>query len=144
MAACSGATWIAGGVVAPSSFWRRVSANMHREIREEVAAMPQAGSPIFMGVINEEETEVGTVHLGLVHSMTVYDPENLHPGEEIIDFQWMPRSQVESMHLELWSRLALELVEARRRACIIQVLHWSILIEFLGWIYLQFELSRKS
>jgi predicted NUDIX family phosphoesterase len=91
-----------------------LSKNMHREIDEEISVLPSFTGPVFQGVINEEETEVGTVHLGLVHLLTVHDAHTLLPGDELVDFRWVERGKAEELNLELWSRLALELVEARR------------------------------
>jgi len=88
------------------------------------SVLPSFTGPVFQGVINEEETEVGTVHLGLVHVLTIQEVHSLQPGDELVDFQWVERKRAGELNLELWSRLALELVDARRSACIIQLLHF--------------------
>lgn len=85
--------------------------NMHREIDEEISFLPSSSGPEFQGVINEEKTEVGTVHLGLVYILTVHEPHALRPGDELVDFQWAEWRKAAELNLELWSRLALKLLE---------------------------------
>lgn len=87
-----------------------IESGLYRELREEVANFPEMSGLDFLGTINEEQTAVGTVHLGLVHKIDVFDPEALVPGQELFDFQWVARERLPVDHLELWSRLALELV----------------------------------
>ncbi len=88
-----------------------LEANMHRELTEEVAYLPPARGPFFCGIINEEQTEVGTVHLGLVHRVIVTEPEALQPGAELEDFRWVSRSEFKNSPLELWSKLALSVID---------------------------------
>ncbi len=83
---------------------------LHRELSEEFAALPESCRLTFRGVINEEESAVGEVHLGLVFRMDVATPEAVRPGAELHRFHWIPVSQADRHPLELWSRLALEIL----------------------------------
>ena len=83
---------------------------LERETFEELG-LPSVGSrALFVGLINEEVTEVGTVHLGLVFKISLGNGESLDPGEELHDFRWMSLHSVSELDLELWSRLALQLL----------------------------------
>jgi predicted NUDIX family phosphoesterase len=84
---------------------------LDREMREEFRSLPRDATPVFHGVINEEQTPVGRVHLGLVHRMQVWSVEGLNPGEELDSFMWAETERVFRKPLELWSKLALNLLE---------------------------------
>ncbi|MGQ9671205.1 phosphoesterase [Desulfosoma sp.] len=84
---------------------------LHRELSEEFAVLPQPIEPIFQGIINEEETQVGHVHLGLVFLLKVAHPEAVRPAAELHHFRWLALSPALRRPLELWSRLALRLVQ---------------------------------
>ncbi len=83
---------------------------LRRELSEEFAVLPEPYRLTFRGIINEEESAVGEVHLGLVFRMDVSAPETLRPGAELHGFQWIPLAQVAQHPLELWSRLALQIL----------------------------------
>lgn len=83
---------------------------IHRELSEEFQNLPEPYQLTFRGIINEEESQVGEVHLGLVFRMDVSAPERLRPGAELYQFRWLSRAQAAQRPLELWSRLALEIV----------------------------------
>uniref|UniRef100_A0A831ZU84 Phosphoesterase n=1 Tax=Desulfacinum infernum TaxID=35837 RepID=A0A831ZU84_9BACT len=84
---------------------------IQRELTEEFLALPEPLALRFQGIINEEETEVGEVHLGLVFRLEVSRPEAVRVGAELHDFQWLTLAQAMRRPLELWSRLAIKLVE---------------------------------
>ncbi|MEJ5347607.1 MAG: hypothetical protein WHS46_02815 [Desulfosoma sp.] len=83
---------------------------LYRELSEEFTTLPEHCQLTFKGIINEEESSVGLVHLGLVFRMQVLTPKALRPGTELHEFQWIPLRQVHHRPLELWSRLALQLI----------------------------------
>lgn len=85
-------------------------AGMNRELSEEIIVRPDEAACEFIGMINEEMTEVGSVHLGAVFRISTAEPERVEPGEELSDFQWMTTEKIEALNLELWSRLAMELL----------------------------------
>ena len=85
---------------------RTLMACAQRELAEEV---PGCSARLrFRGVINEEVTEVGTVHWGLVFTASV--AESPQPGEELMDFRWLAKEEAAGLNLERWSRLALRLL----------------------------------
>ncbi len=83
---------------------------MMREIAEEFDGFQGFTAPVFCGVINEERSPVGEVHLGLVFRWHVPAPDGLVPGKELGGFRWLPVDQALRRPLELWSRLALSLL----------------------------------
>jgi predicted NUDIX family phosphoesterase len=58
----------ARGVRVPSDLW--VDA-LRRELDEELILAPHAGQPRFLGLLNDDSTEVGRVHFGLVYDLPV-------------------------------------------------------------------------
>lgn len=94
----------------PSSFEQVLIAGMTRELDEELVKRPDNELPHFCGIINEEETPVGSVHLGAVFTLKTCDPDCFMPGPELTDFTWKRTKTLAQLNLELWSRLALELI----------------------------------
>ena len=88
-----------------------ISNGMAREIREEFRSLSGDTDTVFHGVINEEKTSVGHVHLGLVYRMQVCSREGFQPGRELDSFMWVETEKVFRKPLELWSKLALNLLE---------------------------------
>jgi len=91
---------------AAGSLPRTVLQALRRELEEEFAGFDcRAGTERFIGVINEENTPVGRVHLGLVFLVDV--PGRVAPGDELADLRWLSIEDARQCNLELWSRLAL-------------------------------------
>jgi predicted NUDIX family phosphoesterase len=84
-----------------------------REIHEEFACVAFERPPRFLGVINEEHTPVGHVHLGLVYVLEIADEPPPVPGEELQGLQWIDPDDEAfgSLNVERWSRLALRLLQ---------------------------------
>jgi predicted NUDIX family phosphoesterase len=91
-----------------------VRSGLAREISEEFRSLPPAPPPRFLGIVNEERSEVGSVHLGLVFRLEVAATDRVLPGEELEGFRWLETTAVSGLHLELWSRLALQLGDPAR------------------------------
>ena len=85
-------------------------AGMERELKEELSLRPLGETPMFMGLINEEITEVGQVHLGAVFMIKTNTPDAYAPGAELHAFQWEDTEKLGNRNFELWSTLALELI----------------------------------
>lgn len=94
------------------SFQQILMTGMERELNEELEKRPEQDKPVFMGVINENMTDVGNVHLGAVFRILTDTPEKYVPGSELFQFAWKETINLEQLNLELWSKLALELVSA--------------------------------
>jgi predicted NUDIX family phosphoesterase len=101
---------------ARSSFKEVLMAGMMRELDEELIKRPGNEIPNFSGIINEEETPVGCVHLGAVFTLNTQNPDLFKPGPELVDFTWKKTETLAKLNLELWSRLALDLMGYDRYA----------------------------
>jgi len=84
-----------------------------RELSEE--GILQTKPPLafhFLGLINEEESEVGLVHWGLVWLLRLAAGDSFQPQEELHHFCWRSPAQLRRLPCETWTILALELLEA--------------------------------
>ena len=90
-------------------FKKVLLAGMARELDEELEQMPECCVPKFIGVISEDVTDVGKVHLGAVFVIQTDNPEKFLPGEELFQFTWQHTMDLDKLNLELWSTMALEL-----------------------------------
>ena len=95
------------------SFKQILITGMQREIDEELEKMPEELSPEFVGVISEDITDVGKVHLGAVFRIKTNSPEKFLPGEELFQFTWAKTNSLHKLNLELWSTMALELLAGK-------------------------------
>ncbi len=78
-----------------------------RELAEELCGF-EANNFAFKGIINEEITKVGRTHLGFVFLINMaVQPK---PGEELKNFQWIDKEFLHGYRLELWSEMALQLL----------------------------------
>jgi predicted NUDIX family phosphoesterase len=85
------------------------AAGMRRELDEEVI-IETPYTERCVGMINDDETEVGKVHLGVVHIFDVAS-ENVSPREtEIADAEFVSIEQLrsETDDMESWSRICFE------------------------------------
>ncbi len=81
---------------------------MRRELAEEVS-IDSPYTEHCVGLINDDETPVGQVHLGVVHVFDVERPE-VHPREQdIIEAGFRPVAQLlaEIERFETWSQICL-------------------------------------
>ena len=83
---------------------------MERELNEELVRRPVTDRITFEGIISEDVTPVGSVHLGAVFRILTPAPEAYVPGSELYRFAWMSTGTLKELTLELWSELALELI----------------------------------
>ena len=83
---------------------------MERELTEELLERPKQDPIEFCGIISEEITDVGSVHLGAVFRILTQTPEAYLPGLELSRFQWAKTKALNKLNMELWSELALELM----------------------------------
>ncbi|MEA2059972.1 MAG: phosphoesterase [Thermodesulfobacteriota bacterium] len=87
-----------------------VKTGMMRELDEEFLKRPENLAPVFWGTINEEKTDVGSVHLGAVFKIAAENMSGFVPGSELVDFKWADTVSLSALNMELWSGLALELL----------------------------------
>ncbi|NIL96238.1 MAG: phosphoesterase [Planctomycetales bacterium] len=82
---------------------------MRRELEEEVI-LETTFQQRCVGLINDDETEVGRVHLGVVHLLDVQRPQ-VRPREADIvaaEFQPVQKLQEEQDQFETWSQICLQ------------------------------------
>ena len=91
-------------------FQRILHAGMNRELEEELIRRPKADEPKFLGIINEDVTEVGSVHLGALYVILTQSPHLYKPGHELMGFHWVKKDALTDLNLELWSSMALGLL----------------------------------
>lgn len=82
---------------------------MQRELREEV----QINTPFeeaCVGLINDDETEVGRVHLGVVHLFRVVSPDVVANETEIEDAGFRPIEELRGQRerMESWSSICFD------------------------------------
>ncbi|HZN34018.1 MAG TPA: phosphoesterase [Pirellulaceae bacterium] len=82
---------------------------MRRELEEEVAINTSYSSRM-VGLINDDQTEVGKVHLGVVHLVDVERPAVQPRESEIIDagFRPVPELLADIARFETWSQICLK------------------------------------
>ncbi len=95
--------------------WRSaLIAGLKREVEEEAPGVPIESAPRCLGVINEDATSVGSVHIGLVCELPVADGRSVETGEELRGMVWEDPGALAAgragKRLELWSELALRLL----------------------------------
>ena len=81
---------------------------MHRELAEEVSIQTPYEEECI-GLINDDQTEVGKVHLGVVHLCDV-EQRNIVPREEdLLDARFLPISDVVEAidQYETWSQIVI-------------------------------------
>jgi len=91
-----------------------VTNGMQRELAEEFAEMPWSPQPVFHGIVNEERTKVGHVHLGLVYMLSVQNKALLKPGMELDSFSWIDTKKISEIKMELWSQIAADFFKLDR------------------------------
>ncbi|NLF98068.1 MAG: NUDIX domain-containing protein [Candidatus Riflebacteria bacterium] len=85
---------------------------LQRELLEELPGFDPVGNPEFIGIINEEHSDVGRVHVGLVFVFRGLDSAKIVSGEELGSLNWFAVSELNKETcegFELWSWLALQL-----------------------------------
>jgi predicted NUDIX family phosphoesterase len=80
----------------------------HREVREETGIeIDLAGPGLPVGVVNDEETDVGRCHVGIVYEVDVGEAEVKY-GPELHSAAFLLPERIEAGQLENWSRFVLE------------------------------------
>jgi predicted NUDIX family phosphoesterase len=93
-----------------ASFKDILISGMERELTEELTKRPNTDKTEFCGIISEDITDVGSVHLGAVFRLLTQTPESYLPGPELFRFQWAKTQDLNQLNMELWSELALALI----------------------------------
>ncbi len=93
-----------------ADFKNILQAGMNRELDEELVQRPRSDQAHFSGIISEDITPVGRVHLGAIFRITTNTPAAYVAGPELHRFHWIETEKLETLNLELWFQLALELI----------------------------------
>ena len=84
---------------------------MIRELSEEISNFDNALIDLeYKGLINEVETQVGLVHLGIVYlgkCKTAFVPQE---SDETKGLEWKSLEELKQFKSELWTKLALNLL----------------------------------
>jgi predicted NUDIX family phosphoesterase len=110
----SNVTITAAGAATPSALEQILHAALFRELSEE-ATLSLADKTVapafhFLGLINEEKTPVGRVHLGIVFLLKLGTGDTLAPRSELTNFQWLSPATLAKLPCEHWTTLALTLL----------------------------------
>lgn len=89
--------------------WAAYEAGRARELAEEVELAPaNIASDRLVGLINDDSVEVGRVHVGLIHLLTLHRPEVASREAKISAAHFVDRRQLPgALELESWSQLCL-------------------------------------
>jgi len=86
----------------PSFVGERYLKAVSRELCEELEFenLPESGFPLpIVGLINDDSTDVGKVHLGVVHQLMLPMPVNCHENEDdMLDFAFFTKPQLVEDH----------------------------------------------
>lgn len=87
-------------------------AGMERELEEEVS-IETGYSEELVGMINDDLTDVGKVHLGVVHIFDVDNPQVLPREKSMIGSGFVPLAQLvrDRDQFETWSQICLEFLQ---------------------------------
>ena len=88
-------------------------AGMRRELDEEIA-IAGGFSSRCVGLINDDATPVGSVHLGIVHVLELERPEVQSREAELVECGFEPLASLlaDRERFETWSQIALDAVAA--------------------------------
>ena len=86
-----------------------VRAGLRRELAEEVS-LDAAGEPVFRGIINDESTPVGQVHLGLVYELICASPSFEVREKDKMEGAWADRASIAARYdaFESWSQIVFD------------------------------------
>jgi predicted NUDIX family phosphoesterase len=84
---------------------------MLRELHEEVV-LNTAFTETCVGLINDDSTEVGRVHLGIVHRLDVAEPNIISNEPDLIESGFMPLGELKKCReqMESWSSISLDAI----------------------------------
>ncbi|MBR5998211.1 MAG: NUDIX domain-containing protein [Deltaproteobacteria bacterium] len=92
----------------------RLLSGLTREMREETGVTPSPGQIEFLGMINEDESEVGRCHVGVVFRVILEPSQVLSFSGEIAEPAWRSAAELDLSRFELWSALALRLAAEQK------------------------------
>ena len=96
-----------GGHINPDS--PTILGGLQKELEEEVGVEGDY-EVTFVGILNDDTTDVGRVHLGAVYVLDAATPEVTIRETEKMTGSWVPRDQLRAMRdrMETWSQLVFD------------------------------------
>lgn len=91
------------------SIFQTLKNGLIREFEEEIGFKLTDSMMQVCGMINEEETEVGYCHTGVVFRINI-DTTDFTFDSEISNPTWLSSEEIDFSNFELWSSLAIKLV----------------------------------
>lgn len=92
----------------PSSIEDNILSGAYRELNEEIKNF-RSEKLKFLGIINEEYTEVGKTHIGLVF-FTITDLENIILSSEAKNSKFISLNEINNFKMEMWSQMTIEML----------------------------------
>lgn len=93
-----------------SSLFETLTNGLKRELWEEIGIDVSPNQMELIGMINEERSEVGHCHTGIVFQITLPINTKCHFNTEIGIPSWISSNEIDRYRFELWSHLALQLI----------------------------------
>jgi len=92
-----------------TNFYETYLAAVKREVAEEVSVETPLSGDRIVALLNDDSTEVGQVHLGIVHLWTLDKPKVMRREQMITQMGFMTAGELEKVRdsLETWSALCL-------------------------------------
>ena len=95
----------------PVGVRKTVEKGMYRELSEELTNFQQDKIDLkYLGIINEVESEVGLVHLGIVYIAECKNGYIPEAASELKNMDWKTVAEIDMLEKELWTTLAFRLV----------------------------------
>ncbi len=96
-----------------------IRAELQRELLEEIALGPDSYNLAPVGIINDDHTEVGSVHLGLWYLAETALVEFSTNEPDKIEGAWVQRCEVLAKYdkLETWSQIVADRLLRKERPC---------------------------
>lgn len=93
------------------SLEQTLETGMYRELSEEFCNFEKESITLnYLGLINENESNVGLVHLGIVFLAECNNGFIPKPAEELSGMEWKTEDEVKLLNKELWTELAFNLL----------------------------------
>ncbi|MEE3314821.1 MAG: hypothetical protein VZR56_11775, partial [Treponema sp.] len=84
---------------------------LYRDLGEELTNFQRDMVDLkYLGIINEIESEVGLVHIGLVYIAECKDGYIPKAASELKNMEWKSTDEIAKLDKELWTELAFRLV----------------------------------
>lgn len=105
-----------------NNVYEKLRSGLRRELLEEIGLEVAPDQMALLGMINEEETEVGHVHTGVVFQVNIDSKSELLFDTEIGSPRWERPMLLNMAAFEKWSALALQLKTSQNKRLLISIL----------------------